>query len=159
MSGLLVYAEIRQLIDAHVASCVDESSRERLAVLVTGMVKAHSAAPAAVAQALEKLGLSDASAASIERRVRRIENDPELSATLCVHPFAVLSLVTADICPDRPGVVWSDETRRRGTNDHRVDDPCLAGDSTHLVLHWICRLACAGESQTSEVEASETVQV
>jgi hypothetical protein len=37
---------------------------------------------------VEALGLSDASAESIERRVRRIENDPELTACLCFHPFA-----------------------------------------------------------------------
>jgi len=75
------------------------------------------------------------------------------------RPRAVVSLVTADICLGRPSVVWSDETQKWGTNDHHVDDPGLAGDSTHLVLHWICGLACAGTSQTSEAETGKTDRV
>jgi hypothetical protein len=54
-----------------------------------GMLHAKSSAPARIAQALKELGLTHATQPdSIERRIRRIENDPELVASLCVHPLA-----------------------------------------------------------------------
>ena len=49
---------------------------------------ASQMAPARIAQALHTLGLSDAKAESIERRIRRIENDTSLRAATCVHPLA-----------------------------------------------------------------------
>jgi hypothetical protein len=67
---------------------VDEATRERLKLMVVGMIQAKSASPAQVARALAQLGLSGAQAESIERRIRRLENDPEVSASLCFHPFA-----------------------------------------------------------------------
>jgi hypothetical protein len=88
MSAATVYREIYRLLNQHLDPLVDLNSRERLALLVTGILGGKSAAPARVAQALRSLGLSGASTESIERRVRRIENDPELSAALCVHPLA-----------------------------------------------------------------------
>jgi hypothetical protein len=63
-------------------------SRERLAWLVMGIVAAKSAAPARIARALYTLGLSYACAESLERRVRRIQNDAQITAALCLHPFA-----------------------------------------------------------------------
>ncbi len=76
------------LLDPHLDERVDPSTRERLVLLVVGMLRAKSAAPARIAQALQELGLTQATAESIERRIRRIENDPELEVTLCFHPFA-----------------------------------------------------------------------
>jgi hypothetical protein len=67
---------------------VDESTLERIVLLVTGMIGARSASPAQVAKALHRLQLSGASAESLERRIRRLENDPEVAASLCFHPFA-----------------------------------------------------------------------
>jgi hypothetical protein len=52
------------------------------------MIEAKSAAPAQIAQALHRLGLSRAEAESIERRIRRSENDREISDVLCFHPYA-----------------------------------------------------------------------
>lgn len=88
MSAAKTYGQIRRLLDCHLDERVDESSRERMALLVRGIIRAKSASPAQIAQALKTLGLSEAKVESIERRVRRIENDPELEATLCLHPFA-----------------------------------------------------------------------
>jgi hypothetical protein len=79
-----VYAELDRGLDPR----VDRSSRERLALVVSGLIEARDAAPARIAAAIHKLGLSAARIESIERRVRRMENDPELDATGCVHPFA-----------------------------------------------------------------------
>ncbi len=83
-----VYTQIRELLRAQVDPQVSASSLERLTLLVVGIIRAKSAAPAQVAQALHQLGLSDAKPESIERRLRRIENDPDLTAALCVHPLA-----------------------------------------------------------------------
>lgn len=92
MPATQLYTQIRQLLDAHLDAQVDPSSRERLTLLVMGILEAKSASPARIAQALKTLGLSAATVASLERRVRRIENDPELSAALCVHPLARVRL-------------------------------------------------------------------
>lgn len=83
-----VYNQIEHLLSTHVSAEVDESSKERLALLVTGIIGAKSASPARIAKALRTLGLCQADEASIERRVRRIENDPEINASTCFHPLA-----------------------------------------------------------------------
>ena len=88
MSALDIYAQVSALLDPHPDERVDPSTRERLVLLVVGMLRAKSASPARIAQALQELGLTQATAESIERRIRRIENDPELEVTLCFHPFA-----------------------------------------------------------------------
>ena len=88
MSASEVYHQVRKLIRAHIDFQVDESTFERIALLVRGMIQAKSASPAKVAKALERLKLSGASAESLERRIRRLENDPEMKASLCFHPFA-----------------------------------------------------------------------
>jgi hypothetical protein len=88
MSALRLYHQVRRMFKSHLDPRVDASSLERLTLLVVGMIKARSASPARIAEAVESLGLSEAQAPSIERRVRRIENDPEIKAELCVHPFA-----------------------------------------------------------------------
>ena len=52
------------------------------------MIQSESISPSRMAAGLAQLDLSDACEESIERRIRRIENDPSLTAQLCVHPFA-----------------------------------------------------------------------
>lgn len=93
MSVQPVYTQIRQLLKQHVSAEVDESSLERLTLLVVGILHGEDASPARVAEALETLGLSSAKAESIERRIRRIENDPEINAATCFHPLARQRLV------------------------------------------------------------------
>jgi hypothetical protein len=93
MSAIGLYTQIRKLLNSHLDDQVDESSRERIGLLVLGIIKAKSAAPAQIARALKCLGLSGAKIESIERRVRRIENDSEISAALCFHRFARLRLL------------------------------------------------------------------
>ena len=88
MSAIGVYAQVYHMLDAHLDTTVPRSSRTRLALVVTGLLRAQSASPARVAPALYTLGLSAAPAESLERRMRRFENDPHLDATLCVPPFA-----------------------------------------------------------------------
>ena len=88
MSTSGVYQQVKQLIACHLDEGVDESSCNRLALLVTGMIGAKSASPARVASAVHTLGLRDAKVESLERQIRRLENDPEIEAATCFHPFA-----------------------------------------------------------------------
>lgn len=87
MPASQVYQQVNGLLAGCLDTDIDASSRARLALLVTGIMGAKDASPARVAQALYKMGLTGAKAESIERQVRRIENDPEISAGICVHPF------------------------------------------------------------------------
>lgn len=93
MSTNKLYPKIKELLAEHIDPAVDEHSLERIALLVTGVIEAKSAAPAQIAKALKTLGLSEAQVESIERRVRRIENDPEIRASYCFHPLARQRLV------------------------------------------------------------------
>lgn len=88
MPAQTMLAKIRHLLATHVHPEVDWWSRERLALLVLGIIQARHAAPARIASALDQLGVCDASPESLERRIRRSENDQHLSAELCVHPLA-----------------------------------------------------------------------
>lgn len=83
-----LYHEIKQVLAESVEAKVSASSLDRLTLLVVGIIKAEQASPARIAKALEQLGLTEATAESIERRIRRIENDPSLQASWCVHPLA-----------------------------------------------------------------------
>jgi hypothetical protein len=82
-----VYQQIYVWLEDYLPATVDPSTRQRLALLVTGMLQAKHASPARIARAAQQLGLSHASAESIERRVRRFENDPEVSIASCLHPL------------------------------------------------------------------------
>jgi hypothetical protein len=87
-----VYQQIYELLQKLL--CVGERSQKigrttlkRVAFLVMGIIKAKAVSPARVARALELLGLSGASVQSIERRLRRIENDVHLDQQTFVHPL------------------------------------------------------------------------
>lgn len=88
MSSSMVYEQIHELLDQHLDEQVDKDTRERLTLLVLGIIQSESASPGKIAKALDELGMTNATAENIERRIRRIENDPEISAILCFHPFA-----------------------------------------------------------------------
>jgi hypothetical protein len=88
MSAEIVHDHVRAVLAQHLDGAVDPASRERLALLVSGIIEAGSACPARIAAAVHKLGLRDASPASLERQIRRLENDPEIQACWCLHPLA-----------------------------------------------------------------------
>jgi hypothetical protein len=88
MSARTVYNQVEQFIRAGVASGVHQPTVKRLALLVTGMLQARSAAPAQVAEAVYELHLTEATAESTERRLRRTENDSQVTAQYCLHPLA-----------------------------------------------------------------------
>ena len=74
-----LYHQVRQWLAESIEPRIKASSLDRLTLLVIGIIKAEHASPARVAKALDQLGLSQATAESIERRIRRIENDPSLA--------------------------------------------------------------------------------
>jgi hypothetical protein len=87
MPASAVYTQVCGLLRDHVHG-VSESTLQRLTTLVVGIVGARSASPARIAWALAQLGLSGATVESIERRIRRTENDDGVTAAQCVHPLA-----------------------------------------------------------------------
>lgn len=86
--AISLYRHIYEMLDETVDAQVDEPTLHRLSLLVLGIIGSRSSKPSRIAQAIQRLGLSGATVESIERQVRRIENDPEISAGLCLHPFA-----------------------------------------------------------------------
>jgi Transposase DDE domain len=83
-----LYTQIKAELDRFVDAAVPASSRERLALLVMGIIGSASLSPARIAGAIHQLGLSEATEESVERRVRRIENDPAITAAMCFHRLA-----------------------------------------------------------------------
>jgi hypothetical protein len=78
---------VQAVLATHVAKFVGASSRERLALLISGIVRARSSRPAAIAAALHASGLSPAEPESIERRIRRAQRDPDLQPHACWDPW------------------------------------------------------------------------
>jgi hypothetical protein len=116
MSADKLYTQIFQAIDDCADETVDSTTRQRLALLVLGMIEAKSASPARIAQAIHRLGLSQAQPNSIERRIRRLENDPEISDACCFHPFA------------RERLLWA-----KGQELLLILDPTTQDDRVYLV--------------------------
>jgi hypothetical protein len=88
MSAPSLYQLIQQRLQQTLPEDTRPETHQRLALLVMGMIASKSAAPAQIARALRSLDLVEATAESVERRIRRIENDPTISDVLCFHPFA-----------------------------------------------------------------------
>ena len=87
MSSDIVHAQVCAALDEHLPRWLSDSSRQRLALLVSGIIEARSSRPARMAAAICNRGLSSAQPESIERRLRRAQNDPELQAHICVDPL------------------------------------------------------------------------
>lgn len=88
MSDSKTFDQVYRLLATHFDEKVKDSTVTRVALLVVGIIKARSASPARIAEALHQLGLTGAMESSIERTIRRIENDPQVNTTLCLHLFA-----------------------------------------------------------------------
>lgn len=87
MSTPIVYQRLNRYLAEHLKGQLGKRSLARLSLLVMGIIKGIHAAPAQIATALGELKLSPAQDESIERRIRRIENDPHLSAEGCFYPL------------------------------------------------------------------------
>jgi hypothetical protein len=87
MSASLVYQQVHAFIQNHLDPRVDGSSLHRLGLFVTGLIAAKNGRPAQVAKKLASLQLGSAKAESLERQIRRMDNDPEIRAEYCFHPL------------------------------------------------------------------------
>jgi len=77
-----------RLLKTHIDPRVDESSRIRLGLYVTGLLRGQNGSPAQVAKAVDQMQLTGGKAESLERQIRRMENDPEITAEYCFAPLA-----------------------------------------------------------------------
>jgi hypothetical protein len=84
----ILYEQVYELLYQNLDKKINKPTLKRLTLLVLGIIRSKSASPACIAKALDELGLTNATAESIERRIRRIENDPNISTALCFHPLA-----------------------------------------------------------------------
>ncbi len=84
----ILYEQVYELLYQSLDKKINRPTLKRLTLLVIGIIRSKSASPACIAKALDELGLTNATAESIERRIRRIENDPNISTALCFHPLA-----------------------------------------------------------------------
>lgn len=82
-----LYQEVEKQLNAHLPQEWHMELRRRLSLLVNGIMLSESCSPRHMAQALFQYGLSTAQEASIERQIRRIENDERLNTSQCVDPF------------------------------------------------------------------------
>ncbi len=132
-----LYQEVFQQISATTrASGLGKHARRRLAWLTTGIIGAKSAVLAKVAQEIYALDLSRAATpASVERTLRRILDDPTLTAERCYEPVlrSVIDWFTVQ-WDDRYLVLIIDES----SQDERVHlfRVSLAYWGTALPLVW-----------------------
>lgn len=86
MSGGIVQARVAELLHAQLAG-VDSRRRTRLSMVVSGMLAASSACPAQIARAVTQMLGSRAQPQSVERRIRRLQTDEQITAATCLHPL------------------------------------------------------------------------
>ena len=88
MSAEQLYERIYSELDTHFGPAVPSYTLNRLTLLVMGILDAQSSSPKRIARALHELGLRHASEESLERQIRRLENDANCDVWVCWHPFA-----------------------------------------------------------------------
>lgn len=86
MSYTKVYQRIERYLDRQLQGKLKKTTLKRLSLLVLGILKGVSCLPAHIAESLNDLGMS-ALPESIERQVRRIENDPAIQVKDCFYPL------------------------------------------------------------------------
>jgi Transposase DDE domain len=87
MSQGTVYQQIEEFLARDLSQHVQYWTRKRLTLLVTGIIQGRSSAPSQMAQAIDALGVEEASVESIERRIRRSENDRVINARCSYGPL------------------------------------------------------------------------
>jgi hypothetical protein len=92
MSQPEVYQEIvsyleQQLRDPQGRAMLGKRTLARVALLAGGMLKAQHGAPAKIGQAAKGLSERGVQGESVERRIRRIENDPQIRTETCFDPL------------------------------------------------------------------------
>lgn len=87
MSQPEVYQEIKDYLGQYLTA-ISQRTLERVTLLASGILKAQDGAPAKLAEAGKGLSERGVQADSVERRIRRIENDPQIQVATCFEPLA-----------------------------------------------------------------------
>lgn len=87
MSQVEVYQEIQEYLGEYLRPGIGKRTLDRLTLLVSGILKAQHGAPARIAEAGKGLSARGTQVESIERRIRRIENDVQVQAQSCLEPL------------------------------------------------------------------------
>lgn len=80
----------QQIYEALVKDLSEKNSKvtlKRLALMVSGVIKGQSLTPRRMAEAIQELEVTPAKAESIERRIRRSENTPNIRFDRCYAPL------------------------------------------------------------------------
>lgn len=101
MSQAEVYQEIQDCFGQYLQPGISQRTLDRVTLLASGIVKAQHGAPAKIAEAGKGLSDGGVQADSVERRIRRIENDPKIGVESCFEP-----LVKAWLANSRIEQVW-----------------------------------------------------
>jgi hypothetical protein len=97
MSQPEVYQEIQAYLASYLAPHLSQWTLNRLSLLVSGILKGQSGAPARIAQAGHQLSEGGTQPASVERRVRRIENDAKICTATCFVPLVQALLANSPL--------------------------------------------------------------
>jgi hypothetical protein len=81
-----VYNQLYQSLNNDVNK-ISKNTLKRVTTLLVGIIRSKSASPAAIANAINELCLTDATTESIERRIRLIENDNKINYQTCFASF------------------------------------------------------------------------
>lgn len=85
MSAEIVQREVERVL-AEMTEGVGSRRRKRLGMVVSGMLAAGSACPTQIARGVSQRLGAMAQVPSIERRIRRWQNDEQIRAANCLHP-------------------------------------------------------------------------
>ncbi len=81
MSQPEVYQEIKGYLEQYLVPGIGQRTLDRVTLLASGILKAQHGAPAKIAEAGKGLSDRGVQADSVERRIRRIENDDKIQVS------------------------------------------------------------------------------
>lgn len=96
MSQPEVYQETKGYLGRYLRA-ISQRTLDRVTLLASGIVKAQHGAPAKIAEAGKGLSERGVQADSVERRIRRIENDPQICVATCFEPLVQQLLAHSQI--------------------------------------------------------------
>ncbi len=102
MSQPEVYQEIvgyleGHLVDAQGRPTIGKRTLDRVALLAGGIIKGQNGAPARIGEAGKGFSERGVQATSVERRVRRAENDAQITARTCFDPLVKRILANSQL--------------------------------------------------------------
>lgn len=96
MSQPEVYQEIKSYLGQYLTA-ISQRTLDRVTLLASGILKAQHGAPAKIGAAGKGLSAGGVQAESVERRIRRIENDAKIAVPTCFAPMVKALLANSRI--------------------------------------------------------------